>query len=62
VSAISQKQVRVSVKTSARDPSLIIARPLADGQTLPAGTREALLVLVDPSAEPSAGAPGTGAP
>ncbi len=41
------KQMRVSVKTSARDPGLIIARPLADGQAPPPGTREALLVLVD---------------
>ena len=44
------KQVRVSVKISARDPSLFIARPLADGQALPPGTREALLVIGDPGA------------
>jgi len=33
------------VKTSVRDPSLLVVRPLADGQSLPAGTREAFLVM-----------------
>jgi hypothetical protein len=47
----------VSIKVSARDPGLYIARPLADGQELPAGTREAMLVLVDPPDAPGAGAP-----
>jgi hypothetical protein len=49
------RQVRVSVKVSVRDPNLIVARPLADGQEAPAGTREALLVLVDASGDPLAG-------
>jgi hypothetical protein len=47
--------VRVSVKVSVRDPNLIVARPLADGQEAPAGTREAFLVLVDPSTDPITG-------
>jgi len=51
-----QKQVRVSVKASARDPGLLIARPLAEGQAAPAGAREALLVLVDAPGEAVAGA------
>lgn len=53
--------MRVSVKISVRDPSLFIARPLAEGQALPPGTREARLVLVEPAAEPVTEAPGTGA-
>jgi hypothetical protein len=53
--------VRVSFKTSARDANLIVARPLAEGQELPPGTREALLVLVDPG-EAVAGSPGHGGP
>jgi hypothetical protein len=55
-SPLSQKQVRVSVKASARDPGLLIARPLAEGQAAPAGAREALLVLVDAPGEAVAGA------
>jgi hypothetical protein len=38
---------RVSVKISARDPTLFILRPLPEGQPLPAGTREGFLVLAD---------------
>jgi hypothetical protein len=57
--ATIQRQMRVSVKASVRDPSLIVARPLADGQELPAGTREALLVLVDHPNDPLVGPPST---
>jgi hypothetical protein len=39
--------VRVSVKTSVRDGSLLVVRPLADGAAIPAGTREALLTFVN---------------
>lgn len=39
--------VRVSVKTSVRDGSLLVVRPLADGAAVPAGTREALLTFVN---------------
>jgi hypothetical protein len=42
-----QSRVRVSVKASARDANLLVVRPLHEGQPLPAGTREAILVLVD---------------
>jgi hypothetical protein len=38
---------RVSVKLSVRDPDLLVVRPLADGESAPTGTREALLVMVD---------------
>lgn len=39
--------MRVSVKTSVRDASLLVVRPLADGAAVPAGTREALLTFVN---------------
>ena len=38
---------RVSVKVSARDPDLLVVRPLADGEAAPAGAHEAFLVMVD---------------
>jgi hypothetical protein len=38
---------RVYVKLSVRDPSLLVVRPLADGESAPAGTREAFLVMAD---------------
>ena len=40
-------RMRVSVKTSARDPNLFLIRPLGEGQPAPNGTREAFLVLAD---------------
>ncbi len=40
-------RMRVSVRTSVRDPQLLVLRPLADGQTPPMGTREGFLVLAD---------------
>ncbi len=40
-------RLRVSVKASVRDPHLFLARPLAEGQAPPPGTREAFLVLVE---------------
>jgi hypothetical protein len=39
---------RVSVKVSVRDPNLLVVRPLAEGESAPAGTREAFLVMADP--------------
>jgi len=39
--------VRVSVRVSARDENLMIVRPLAQGQRLPPGAREARLVFDD---------------
>jgi len=41
----------VSVKRSARDPSLLIVRKLDEGTALPPGRTEAFLVL-DPSTDP----------
>jgi hypothetical protein len=38
---------RVSVKTSVRDPSLLVVRPLAEGQSAPPGTREAFLIMAE---------------
>ena len=43
----SQGGVRVSVKTSVRDPSLLVVRRLGKGQAPPPGTRGALLVMDD---------------
>jgi hypothetical protein len=40
-------RVRVSVRTSVRDPMLLVVRPLAEGRPLPEGTREAFLVTAD---------------
>jgi hypothetical protein len=39
---------RVSVKVSVRDPKLLVVRPLAEGESAPAGTREAFLVMNAP--------------
>jgi len=38
---------RVSVKVSVRDPNLLVVRSLAEGESAPAGTREAFLVMAD---------------
>ena len=40
-------RVRVSVRTSARDGTLLVVRTLAEGQTPPPGTREAFLVMTE---------------
>jgi hypothetical protein len=45
-------RMRVSVRTSARDPALMVLRPLADGQVAPAGTREGFLVLAEAEGDP----------
>jgi hypothetical protein len=39
------RRVRVSVRTSVRDSSLLVVRPLAEGDAPPTGTREAYLVM-----------------
>ena len=44
-----REPVRVYVKTSARDQSLLIVRPLEHGRRAPFGTREATLVFDEPS-------------
>ncbi len=41
----SGERIRVSVKSSVRDPGLLVVRPLAEGRPLPPGTREGFLVL-----------------
>ena len=53
-------RMRVSVRTSARDPALMVLRPLADGQTAPPGTREGFLVLADVEGEPRSTSNGGG--
>jgi hypothetical protein len=52
--------MRVSVKTSARDPDLLVVRPLSEGQPPPAGTREGFLVLAEPQLEGRTHANGNG--
>jgi hypothetical protein len=47
-----ETRLRVSVKLSVRDPNLLLARPLGEGEAPPPGTRAAVLVLVEPAAEP----------
>jgi hypothetical protein len=44
-------RIRVSVKTSARDPNLLVVRPLPEGKRPPPGTREGTLLLVDDSSD-----------
>jgi hypothetical protein len=44
-------RIRVSVKTSARDPDLLLLRPLPAGQAPPVGTREGFLVLAEPQVD-----------
>jgi hypothetical protein len=53
-----ETRLRVAVKLSVRDPNLVIARPLPAGEAPPPGTREALLILFEPGADP-ANAPPT---
>lgn len=55
-------RIRVSVKTSVRDPNLLIVRPLSEGQALPPGTREGSLVLVGDEADARSSANGSPAP
>jgi hypothetical protein len=50
---VSELRLHVSVKTSVRDPNLLIVRPLAEGQRPPPGTREAFLVLLDTEGAPN---------
>jgi hypothetical protein len=47
--ASKREPIRVSVKTSARDQSLLIVRPLENGRKAPFGTKEAMLVFEEPS-------------
>jgi hypothetical protein len=47
-----ETRLRVSVKLSVRDPNLLLARPLREGEAPPPGTRAAVLVLCDPAVEP----------
>jgi hypothetical protein len=49
--------LRVSVKRSARDPSLFILRRLEDGKSPPPGTKEALIVVVESQADVLGGSP-----
>jgi hypothetical protein len=44
-------RIRVSVKTSVRDPTLLLLRPLPEGQLAPTGTREGFLVLTETEVE-----------
>lgn len=43
-------RIRVSVRTSARDPALLVVRALRPGERAPAGTHEAHLVMTDAGA------------
>jgi hypothetical protein len=43
----TQLRVRVSIKTSVRDPTLLVVRRLDSGHALPAGTREGWLLMAD---------------
>ena len=53
-----ETRLRVSVKLSVRDANLLLARPLREGEAPPPGTRAAVLVLVEPAAEPETGSGG----
>jgi hypothetical protein len=45
--APKQERVRVAVRTSVRDTTLLVVRLLPEGQSPPEGTREAFLVMAD---------------
>jgi hypothetical protein len=49
----SRTRLRVSVKYSVRDPTLLVVRSLADGQSAPAGTHEGYLVLSEATTDPT---------
>ncbi len=42
---VGDKGLRVSVKTSVRDPNLLLLRPLPEGESPPFGTREGILLF-----------------
>jgi hypothetical protein len=42
-----EQRIRVSVRTSARDTTLLVVRPLPEGQSAPSGSREAYLVMAE---------------
>jgi hypothetical protein len=44
---VNENRVRVSVRVSVRDPDLLVVRKLATGAPVPAGAREAFLVIPD---------------
>jgi hypothetical protein len=46
--------IRVAIKTSVRDPSLLVVRKAEQGKTVPDGRIEAYLVLVEPGVDPFA--------
>lgn len=46
-SAPLARRLRVSVRTSVRDPTLLVVRVLPEGQPPPPGTREAFLLMAD---------------
>jgi hypothetical protein len=52
---VKQTRIRVSVRTSARDATLFVVRPLAEGQAPPAGTREAVLLLNESESDEAKG-------
>jgi hypothetical protein len=54
-------RIRVSVKTSVRDPTLLLLRPLSEGQQAPTGTREGFLVLSETDGDGRSNANGGGA-
>jgi hypothetical protein len=49
--------VRVSIKTSARDPSLVVVRKAESGKTVPSGRMEAYLVFAEPGVDPFSAGP-----
>jgi hypothetical protein len=53
--------LRVSVKTSVRDPKLFVLRPLAEGEAAPPRTREGFLMLPDPPSSAPKKPNGSGA-
>ena len=55
-----ETRIRVSVKLSVRDPNLVLARPLREGEAAPPGTREAFLVLTEAGVPDEAKGPSDG--
>ncbi len=60
-SMTSGVRLRVSVKTSVRDPGLLLLRALPDGQAPPAGTKEGFLIVADAGSGHAGSSNGNGA-
>ncbi len=59
--ALAETRFRVAVKLSVRDPNLLLARPLREGEAAPPGTRVAYILLVEGEGDAAKTSDGGGA-